>query len=74
MSIISYCLDKEISISGDLKRQDVSFIDVVSKKITGWYLGKTCSLGDLVFNLNQAIKNETLDADHMLTIRSDNGP
>lgn len=52
----------------------LGFIDVVSKKITGWYLGKTCKAGDLVFTLNQAIKNENIASDHPLTIRSDNGP
>ena len=52
----------------------LGFIDVVSKKITGWYLGKTCKAGDLVFTLNQAIKNENISNDHPLTIRSDNGP
>lgn len=52
----------------------LGFIDVVSKKITGWYLGKTCKAGDLVFTLNQAIKNENITSDHPLTIRSDNGP
>ena len=52
----------------------LGFIDVVSKKITGWYVGSTCKSGDLVFTLNQAIKNEKITADHPLTIRSDNGP
>ena len=52
----------------------LGFIDVVTKKITGWYLGKTCKAGDLVFTLNQAIKNENISSDHPLVIRSDNGP
>lgn len=52
----------------------LGFIDVVSKKITGWYVGKTCKAGDLVFTLNQAIKNENISPEHPLTIRSDNGP
>lgn len=52
----------------------LAFIDVVSKKITGWYLGKTCKAGDLVFTLNQAIKNEGITHEHSLVIRSDNGP
>lgn len=52
----------------------LGFIDVVSKKVTGWYVGKTCKAGDLVFTLNQAIKNENISSDHPLTIRSDNGP
>ena len=52
----------------------LGFIDVVSKKITGWYVGKSCKAGDLVFTLNQAIKNENITSDHPLVIRSDNGP
>lgn len=52
----------------------LGFIDVFSKKITGWYVGKTCKAGDLVFTLNQAIKNENIMSDQQLTIRSDNGP
>lgn len=52
----------------------LAFIDVVSKKITGWYLGKTCKAGDLVFTLNQAIKNEGITHEQSLVIRSDNGP
>ena len=52
----------------------LGFIDVVSKKITGWYLGKTCKAGDLVFTLNQAIKNENISSGQSLVIRSDNGP
>jgi putative transposase len=52
----------------------LGFIDVVSKKITGWYVGKTCKAGDLVFTLNQAIKSESISSEHPLVIRSDNGP
>ncbi len=52
----------------------LGFIDVVSKKITGWYVGRTCKSGDLVFTLDQAIKSERIASDHPLTIRSDNGP
>jgi len=52
----------------------LGFIDVVSKKVTGWYVGKTCKAGDLVFTLNQAIKNENISSNSPLTIRSDNGP
>lgn len=52
----------------------LAFIDVVSKKITGYYLGKTCKAGDLVFTLNEAIKNEGITDDQSLVIRSDNGP
>lgn len=52
----------------------LGFIDVFTKKITGWYIGKTCKAGDLVFTLNQAIKNENISSDSALVIRSDNGP
>ena len=52
----------------------LGFIDVVSKKVTGWYVGKTCKAGDLVFTLNQAIKSEGITSENPLTIRSDNGP
>lgn len=52
----------------------LGFIDVFTKKITGWHLGKTCKAGDLVFTLNQAIKSENISSESPLTIRSDNGP
>lgn len=52
----------------------LAFIDVISKKITGWYLGKTCKAGDLVFTLDQAIQNEQIEDGAGLIIRSDNGP
>lgn len=52
----------------------LAFIDVVSKKLTGWYLGKTCKSGDLVFTLNEAVKKENIEPNQSLVIRSDNGP
>lgn len=52
----------------------LGFIDVYTKKITGWYVGKSCKAGDLVFTLNQAIKSENISSESPLTIRSDNGP
>ena len=52
----------------------LGFIDVVSKKIVGWYLGKSCKAGDLVFTLDQALKREGISDEHQLVIRSDNGP
>ena len=52
----------------------LAFIDVVSKKITGWYLGKTCKASDLVFTLDQALRNECITDEQTLVIRSDNGP
>ena len=50
----------------------LGFIDVFTKKITGWYIGKTCKAGDLVFTLNQAIQNENIPSETPLVIRSDN--
>ncbi len=52
----------------------LAFIDVVSKKVTGYYLGKTCKAGDLVFTLNEAIKAEGITDGQSLIIRSYNGP
>lgn len=52
----------------------LGFIDVYTKKITGWYVGKSCKAGDLIFTLNQAIKSENISSESPLTIRSDNGP
>jgi putative transposase len=52
----------------------LGFIDVFCKKITGYYLGKSCKAGDLVFTLNQALINEGITEADQLVIRSDNGP
>jgi len=52
----------------------LAFIDVVSKKVTGYYVGKTCKAGDLVTTLNEALNKEGITKDHQLIIRSDNGP
>ncbi len=52
----------------------LGFIDVYSKKITGWYVGRTCKSGDLVFTLNDALKKENITSENQLIIRSDNGP
>ena len=52
----------------------LGFIDVISKKITGYYIGKSCKAGDLIFTLNEAIKSENINPDQQLIIRSDNGP
>ena len=52
----------------------LGFIDVYSKKVTGYYLGKSCKAGDLVFTLNQALIHEGITESHQLVIRSDNGP
>ena len=52
----------------------LAFIDVFTKKVTGFYLGKSCKSGDLIFTLNEAIKKEGITQNDLLTIRSDNGP
>jgi len=52
----------------------LAFIDVFSKKVTGFYVGLSCRSGDLIFTLNQALKNENITAATGLKIRSDNGP
>ncbi len=50
------------------------FIDVFSKKVIGYHIGKSCKSGDLIFTLDQALKNEGITQDDCLNIRSDNGP
>ncbi len=52
----------------------LAFIDVFSKKVTGYYIGKSCKTGDLIFTLNEALKAENITLEHQLKIRSDNGP
>jgi len=52
----------------------LAFIDVFSKKVTGYYTGKSCKAGDLVTTLSLALKSEGITSDHGLKIRSDNGP
>lgn len=52
----------------------LAFIDVCTKKVTGYYTGKSCKAGDLVTTLSLALKSEGITRDHGLRIRSDNGP
>jgi putative transposase len=52
----------------------LAFIDVFSKKIPGYYIGTSCKAGDLIFTLNEALRNENITPEHELNIRSDNGP
>jgi putative transposase len=52
----------------------LAFIDVFTKKVTGYYVGLSCKTGDLIFTLNQALKAEGITVEHGLKIRSDNGP
>lgn len=51
----------------------LGFIDVFTKKITGWYVWKTCKAGDLVFALNQSLQKDNISSDSSLVIRSDKG-
>lgn len=52
----------------------LAYIDVYSKKVVGYYIGKTCKSGDLVQTLDMALKAEGITSAHQLKIRSDNGP
>lgn len=52
----------------------LAYIDVFSKKVVGYHIGKTCKSGDLARTLDQALRSSGITADHPLTIRSDNGP
>ncbi|MBS1958860.1 MAG: transposase [Bdellovibrionales bacterium] len=52
----------------------LSFIDVFSKKIVGYAIGKTIKAGTLILTLQSALLEERVAHDHPLQIRSDNGP
>ena len=52
----------------------LAMIDVFSKKVVGFFIGKSCRSGDLIFTLKQALQAESITVDHQLKIRSDNGP
>lgn len=52
----------------------LSFIDVFSKKVVGYDIGKTIKAGNLILTLNAALVAEKISHDHPLQIRSDNGP
>lgn len=52
----------------------LAFIDVYTKKVVGYHIGKSCKSGDLVFTLNAALAAEGITEHHGLKIRSDNGP
>lgn len=52
----------------------LAYIDVFSKKVVGYHIGKSCKAGDLVRTLDQAMRNNNIDAESRLIIRSDNGP
>lgn len=52
----------------------LTYLDVFTKKVVGYHIGKSCKSGDLVRTLDQALKNSGIGPEHSLTIRSDNGP
>ncbi len=52
----------------------LAFIDVFSRDIKGWYLGRSCKNSDLLSTLKLALASSEITTEHGLTIRSDNGP
>ncbi len=52
----------------------LAYIDVLTKVIVGYYVGKSCKAGDLVSTLSTALKCQGITKEHGLKIRSDNGP
>ncbi len=52
----------------------LTYLDVFTKKVVGYHIGKSCKAGDLAQTLDQALRNNNISSDHPLTIRSDNGP
>lgn len=52
----------------------LAYIDVMTKEIVGYYVGKSCKAGDLVSTLSHALSHYGITKEHGLKIRSDNGP
>ena len=52
----------------------VAFIDVFTREIRGWYLGRHCKAYDILSTLKIALDKQAITAEMELTIRSDNGP
>lgn len=52
----------------------LSFIDVYTKKVVAYSLGRSIKAGQLILTLNSALVAEKISHDHPLQIRSDNGP
>lgn len=52
----------------------LSFLDVFSRKVVGYYVGRSCKAEHLRFTFKEALKNEQIKDDSGLVIRSDNGP
>lgn len=51
----------------------LTFVDVFSRKVVGYYMGLSCKANDLVFTLNDALMREGIEDHNELMIRSDNG-
>lgn len=51
----------------------LGFMDVFSRELKGWYLGRRCQAKDLSSTLRLALKHSGITPDHGLVIRSDNG-
>jgi putative transposase len=52
----------------------LAFIDVCTRKIKGWYVGKNCKAQDLLDTLSIALEGHQITSEDGLCIRSDNGP
>ncbi|MEC7275787.1 MAG: DDE-type integrase/transposase/recombinase [Bdellovibrionota bacterium] len=52
----------------------LTFIDVFSREIKGWYLGYHCKAQDLARTLKIALEKESIIEADNLIVRSDNGP
>lgn len=51
-----------------------AFIDVFTREIRGWHLGRHCQAQDLLATLKLALERHAITPKMELTIRSDNGP
>lgn len=52
----------------------LAYLDVFTKKVVGYHIGKSCKNGDLAITLDQALRANDITGEHNLRIRSDNGP
>lgn len=52
----------------------LAFIDVFTREIKGWYVGRSCKASDLLATLQIALLDNNIKAEGDLIIRSDNGP
>lgn len=52
----------------------LAFLDVFTRKVVGFYIGRRCQGGDLSYTLDEALKKEEVGEEGCLVIRSDNGP